>query len=128
MNKPAVDICKIQEDVAILDTVLSVPFLYCFYLCWVHADAFGGYNEDKIYGCFSVKFRFFWHQVDPVGSERDEDFGDMCNGFCDGVNVDKDVVEVGGAEHVEIFHEAIIEEVLEAAMRVGETEWHDSIF
>lgn len=52
----------------------------------------------------------------------------MYNVFCECVTEYKDVIEVDGADDVEIFFEAVIDEMLEGGRCVGEAERYDSVF
>lgn len=79
----------------------------------VHTYPFGEKDESQVNDCFSMEFSFLRFEEDIIGSRISQEICEVGFVFFQAVGIDEDLVEVGGAKHVAVLLEAIIDQVLE---------------
>jgi hypothetical protein len=124
-DKAAIEVSKPQECADIFEVVRGFPVLDSGNLFWIHFDSFHTDDETQVFDFLVIEHTLLWFEVQACLLKGLLDPVDIFLVFLKSIRVDQCVVEICGAELIEVGGKDIIDETLKYCQGIGKTKWHD---
>jgi hypothetical protein len=121
LDKAAIEVSEPQECTDIFVVAGGFPILDSSDLFWIHFDSFHTDDETEVFDFLVMELTLLWFEVQGHLLKGLQDPVDIFLVFLKCIRVDQCVIEICGAESIEVGAKDIIDEILKCCQGIGKT-------